>query len=218
MLIKRVASVFAFALVLTSNANAIPMLYTDIGGSSTSFDTAAANAGLGLTVDGFEDLGAGLIDYGTDLARNGYSIETATGPGLRSSDSFNLIEGNRSMITYNDSDPLTFTFDSPVHAFGITFKDFDMSFGGLLTVSIDGGAAQTLLSGGDGDNLDYFFGAIDELASFSTISFDRTAGDGYNFDIVNYSTNAPSSVPEPTSLALLGIGLAGLSLKRRKRN
>ena len=107
------------------------------------------------------------------------------------------------MILYNSTDPLTFTFAKPVNTFAIKFKDLDLtSFGGLFQYSIDGGPRQTLLAAGGGDNLLYFFGLIDPAATFTTILFDRTGGDGYQFDLVRFGV-----VPkEPSSVLLSMLG------------
>ena len=87
--------------------------------------------------------------------------------------------------------------------------DIDMDFGGEFTVSIDGGLTTTLLGPTDGSDLDYFFGVIDMDSPFTSITFDRTNGDGYLFDNVNYSY-----IPEPCSMILFG--LSGLLFCRNR--
>lgn len=202
------------AFTFNPRAQAAPVFFENIGGSSGAFDLAVQEKGIALTTDGFEDLSPGLIDYGQNLSRPGYAISTSligSGSSLRSIDNpNNLIEGSRSMILYNNTDPMTFTLDTPANAFAITFKDLDLSFGGSFTVAIDGNPATVLLDSSSGSNLDYFFGVIDEMEAFSTITFNRTTGDGYNFDLVNFG-----SVPEPTASLLAGIGVALVALRRR---
>ena len=211
---KLICAVVVMVLsIVAMSANAALVLYTDIGGNSATFDNAAVTMGISLSVDGYEDLAPGLHDYGMHLSRPSYDITTASSSGgisLRSTDSIdNVIAGSISMILYNSTDPMTFTFDEAINAFSITFDDIDLDFGGTFTVSIDGGPTTTLLGPSSANNLMYFVGAIDVDSPFSSITFDRTNGDGYSFDNVNYG------VPEPATVGLLGLG--GLVLRRKRR-
>ena len=208
--------VMLFAL---GQSHAALVTYTSLTANSSAFDTAAASADIVLTVDGYEDLGPGIVDYGLSLARTDYVVSSnglSAGRGIRStSTAADVIEGNRSMVIFNNTDPLTFTFGSAINAFGVTFGDIDMDFGGVFTYSIDGGASQTLLSAGIGNDLDYFFGVIDTVNPFTSISFNRNERDGYYFDIANYGI--VNAVPVPAAVWLFGTALVGLFGFGRRR-
>jgi len=108
-------------------------------------------------------------------------------------------------------DDIGWALPSAVNAIGGDF--FGVNSSGGVTIDIDslgysGAAIFDSLGGSNG-----FYGLISDT-QFSNIAF-RCAGNcGDAYSIDNFSS---ASVPEPTSLLLLGIGLAGLGFARKRR-
>jgi PEP-CTERM motif len=98
-----------------------------------------------------------------------------------------------------------FAFSSPINAFGI-----DLVSSPASTVTIGGSVSSsvTLAAG-----VPKFFGVIDLLGSFTSISFDASGGPNIGFDAASYG-----AVPEPSTLALATLGLLGIGYGRRKRS
>jgi len=104
----------------------------------------------------------------------------------------------------------TFTFETKILAFGLYVSGLQ---GGPSTISFNDGLPQVvnipIIDGGIA-----FVGFIDPGARISRIQIEF-GGDNVAIDDARYgANNAP--VPEPGTLALIGSGLAGLAVRRRR--
>ena len=104
----------------------------------------------------------------------------------------------------------TFTFTSGITAFGFDWFNTDMSDRYSVTVNSQSTVVFNYASSG-------FFGVID-TAGFTSATIQTANYGGYlstmGLDNVLTSNN---SVPEPTSAALIALGLAGLGMRRRQK-
>jgi len=121
--------------------------------------------------------------------------------------------GNAAVTIFvDDGDGLTakIVFDTAVQGF---FADF--LFAGNtseLTLTLANGDTTMIQVPGPGDSLEPF-GFISTGGAIMSIEFSNTVNDGFYIDNIS----AGFAVPEPGTLALLGIGLAGMGLMRRRR-
>ena len=188
----------------------------------SAFD--AALAGSPTITETYEALALGtLIPSGATVNGITYnSFPIGTAGGLVTS-AFNAI-GSQSLATdrlestqdfFFPGESFSVSFTSPIRAVGIYFNVVNSpALNPYLYVNTPVGTAT---GGGAGDVPDisslFFVGLISDV-SFGAATFGATldAPSGYNVDNL-----IRASIPEPATLMLLGLGLAGLGFSRRKR-
>jgi hypothetical protein len=191
----------------------------------------------GVTTENFEGLTPGLLAAPISLM---FGADTATLSVSAASEIRNVPVG-----TYNGTHPISgnqyllqnvaaqntfeIAFSSPQAAFGFFATDIgDAGARLVLTFTTVGGGTESITvpnsTTGTGPSVSgsvLYFGLIDTRNLFTKVTFTNTNStqDGFGFDdmTVGREGQVVATVPEPATLALFGLGLAGLGLSRRRK-
>lgn len=203
-------------------ASAAPITYlaadNNVASLAQMVNSTAANASF-LAVAG----NLNVVDFESPLPANltvtGGSTTNASGCGALCG--FNTTPGG-AFFRLVIGRSVTFSFTDPVDAFGFYVNGLQTNLVPQQTiVYVDGSSAtQTInfpsaINGGGA-----FVGFIDFGQHISSVTFNAT-NDILGFDDLRFgrsknNPSGPNSVPEPTTLALFGLGLAGFASVRRR--
>lgn len=175
------------------------------------------------SLESFESFSATNSRNLTNLAANDFTLSVGPGENFgvfnQAPDFFGTFatHGVNYVVSHVATSSMTFTFNQPVAAFGLNVTDFGDNQAGDLILSV-GPDSYTIASGPRPNGNQLFFGVIDTMGSFSSVTL-TAQGDSIGIDEV-YTAETVQIVPEPHSLAMFLIGICCvtlLSVVRRSR-
>lgn len=126
-------------------------------------------------------------------------------------------DGNNQYMDTLDHEKVVLTLNSGYNALGFFLTDPNDS-GGILDITVDGSddvfskSIDDILGGSQPNKGSYYFSFFSWAGDISSVTFRKNnSSDGVGFD------NVTIGVPEPGTIGLLGLGLLGLGIARRRK-
>ena len=166
--------------------------------SQENFDAIPVGTILGVTPD---------ITYG---ASGGFPV--VTNQFLTSTPPNGL--GETPLSFFLPGDTASFTFSSSITAFAIDVNTFAITDGAYVATLNIGDTVTSIFEVFPGADTGQFIGFISDTP-FTGVTISAATGFSYTLDTLVYG-DASALVPEPATLALLGLGLLALALVRRR--